>query len=381
MIAPTPPVQSRLTAIALLLAGSVGVPGLVAIFKPEIAQSPKSAIPLLIGWELLVLVAGVVTDVWSKLRSRWVDRLADWADHSLQALFSRYRRRYLDWIFYRHRDFDVKGLTTQSTYNLELEQVFVDLTIQPLPPGGTPADPIRPFPKELTGRRSIWDYLTSESFTDHLALIGAPGSGKTTLLKKIALQMTGRKRPKTRQGLPILLFLREHTEAILATPPPSLADVASADLVRKQSPNPPPEVWFRNKLEAGRCLVLLDGLDEVASQEVRQKVVAWVETQMTAFPRNRFLISSRPHGYRACPVSGVSILEIQPFNRDQVRQFVYNWYRSNEIHASGKLDPGVEMKAREGAEDILRRLGNSQTLTDLAVNPLLLTMIATVHRY
>src|SRR5436305_3453648 len=64
-----------------------------------------------------------------------------------------------------------------------------------------------------------------------------------------------------------------------------------------------------------------------------------------------------------------------------MRQFVQNWYRANEIHASGKLDPGVEMKAREGAEDLLRRLGNSQTLTDLAVNPLLLTMIATVHRF
>src|SRR5436309_2995175 len=175
---PASPTQSRWSAIALLLAGSVGVPGLVAVFKPEVARSPKTAIPLLVGWELLVLIAGLVTDVWSKLRSRWVDRLTDWVDHSLQALFSRYHRRYLDWIFYRHRDFDVKGLTTQSTYNLELEQVFVDLTIQPPPPGGTPADPLRPFPKELTGRRSIWDYLTSDQFTDHLALIGAPGSGK-----------------------------------------------------------------------------------------------------------------------------------------------------------------------------------------------------------
>src|SRR6185312_7622461 len=51
------------------------------------------------------------------------------------------------------------------------------------------------------------------------------------------------------------------------------------------------------------------------------------------------------------------------------------------IHASGKLDPGVEMKARDGAEDLLQRLAHSQTLTDLAVNPLLLTMITNVHRY
>jgi hypothetical protein len=379
---PAPRVPGRWPTLALLLVSTVGVPSsIVAVFKDEALQRPGLTLLCVLLWELLVLVSGLITDVWSDLRSRWVDRIADWVDHSLQALFSRYRRRYLDWLFYRHRDFDVKGLTTQNTYNLELEQVFVDLTIQPPPLGGIPANPIRPFPKELTGRRSIWDYLTSKSFTDHLALIGAPGSGKTTLLKKIALQMTGRQRPKIRQQLPILLFLREHAEAILATPSPSLADVASADLARKQSSVLPPAAWFRRKLDAGRCLVLLDGLDEVASQEIRQKVVAWVETQITAFPRNRFLITSRPHGYRTCPVSGVSVLEIQPFNRDQVRQFVHNWYRANEIHASGKLDPGVEMKAREGAEDLLQRLGNSQTLTDLAVNPLLLTMIATVHRF
>ena len=379
---PASPSPGRWPTLILAFATAVGVPGsLIAAFKTEVLQHPILTALCVLIWWLLVLIAGLVTDVWSKLRSRWVEKLADGVDHSIQALFSRYRRRYLDWIFYRHRDFDVKGLTTQSTYNLELEQVFVDLTIQPPPPGGTPSDPIRPFPKELTGRRSIWDYLTSESFTDHLALIGAPGSGKTTLLKKIALQTTGLHRPKIRQKLPILLFLREHAEAILANPSPSLADVASTDLARKQSPIIPPAAWFRSKLDTGRCLVLLDGLDEVASQEIRQKVVDWVETQFKAFPRNRFLISSRPHGYRTCPIAGVSVLEIQPFNRDQMRQFVQNWYRANEIHASGKLDPGVEMKAREGAEDLLQRLGNSQTLTDLAVNPLLLTMIATVHRF
>lgn len=46
-----------------------------------------------------------------------------------------------------------------------------------------------------------------------------------------------------------------------------------------------------------------------------------------------------------------------------------------------KNDPGVEMAAREGAEDLLRRLRSAPTLSALAVNPLLLTMIATVHRY
>ena len=44
-------------------------------------------------------------------------------------------------------------------------------------------------------------------------------------------------------------------------------------------------------------------------------------------------------------------------------------------------DPGVRMTAQEGGDDLLQRLRKTPALSDLAVNPLLLTMIATVHRY
>jgi predicted NACHT family NTPase len=46
-----------------------------------------------------------------------------------------------------------------------------------------------------------------------------------------------------------------------------------------------------------------------------------------------------------------------------------------------KGDPNVRMQARHKAEDLLRRLHEVPALFELAVNPLLLTMIATVHRY
>ena len=39
----------------------------------------------------------------------------------------RLRREYNNYILFQHRSFDVKGLTTQGTFTLELERVFVDL--------------------------------------------------------------------------------------------------------------------------------------------------------------------------------------------------------------------------------------------------------------
>src|SRR5712691_11846628 len=45
------------------------------------------------------------------------------------------------------------------------------------------------------------------------------------------------------------------------------------------------------------------------------------------------------------------------------------------------LNPGVGMRANAGAEDLLKRLHTTSALFAMAVNPLLLTMIATVHLY
>src|SRR5262249_31055257 len=89
----------------------------------------------------------------------------------------------------------------------------------------------------------------------------------------------------------------------------------------------------------------------------------------------------RPFGYRSNPLAGVTLLEVRPFNWEQVGRFVKNWYLANEIMAARKEDEGVRIAAREGAGDLLHRLRNTPALTDLAVNPLLLTMITTVHRY
>jgi hypothetical protein len=126
---------------------------------------------------------------------------------------------------------------------------------------------------------------------------------------------------------------------------------------------------------------MLDGLDEVADPETRKKVVKWVEDQMAAYGKNRFVITSRPHGYLTNPLSGVTVLEVRPFASGQVRRFVHNWYVANEVMSAQKDDPGVRMAAEEGAEDLLRRVRSTAALSCMAVNPLLLTMIATVHRY
>lgn len=294
-----------------------------------------------------------------------------------------YRDDYNQVLTYLHRNFDVKGLTTQGTFTLELQQVFVDLALAPQTRTSTRAssDPLRPMPANLRkGRHALWDYLNAQQIQDrHLVILGAPGSGKTTLLKHLALSLATNS-DQMPDYVPILLFLRDHAAEIAKNGRFSLLD-ALFERLKVWDEVEIPREWLQEELEAGNCLIMLDGLDEVADPTLRQQVVNWVERQTQLYKNNRFLITSRPFGYYNNPIQNAMLLEVRPFSIDQVKQFVHNWYLANEVMSAQRDDPGVHMEAKKGAEDLLYRLRQVPVLLDMAVNPLLLTMIATVHRY
>ncbi len=127
--------------------------------------------------------------------------------------------------------------------------------------------------------------------------------------------------------------------------------------------------------------MLLDGLDEVARQEDRTKVAAWAERQISQYPGNDYVITSRPHGYRTAGISGAAVLQVRGFTSGQVNRFVHSWYLAAERHSTGAVGKDIADRAGSGADDLLRRLEDAPALHDLTVNPLLLTMIANVHRY
>src|SRR5262249_27566374 len=155
--------------------------------------------------------------------------------------------------------------------------------------------------------------------------------------------------------MPILLFLRDHVQAITAQEPYSLINTIQDHLKKWDQPLPP-QGWFERQLRKGRCLIMLDGLDEVADQQARQEVVDWVERQMASWNRNRFLVTSRPFGYRSNPLPNVAVLEVLPFTLDQVERFVNQWYLASESMSKQKLDPGVRMRAKTEARALLQRL-------------------------
>ncbi len=353
-----------------------------------LTKYPLLSLAVFLLYELGVFVIGFLGRIWGKLEEPLAEHIAAWLKQRVITMLSRYHRQYYSYLRYQHRDFDVKGLSTLGTYTLELDQVFVELRIDPSTPQTAVSSPVQAPQRLLAGTHSLWDYLTSAPLRQqHLVIIGPPGSGKTTLFKHAVLGLTAKRRlfhrrdqAKIPAKMPILLFLRDHTQAINEQAQYTLVNAIQDHLNKWEQPLPP-EGWFQRELRRGRCLVMLNGLDEVADPQARKKVVDWVERQMTSWRRNRFLVTSRPFGYRSNPLPNVTVLEVRPFTTEQVERFVHQWYLANEIMSKRKDDPGVRMRARNEAKALLQRLRTTPAIFDLTVNPLLLTMIATVHRY
>ena len=151
---------------------------------------------------------------------------------------------------YRHRDFDVKGLSTQGIFTLMLRDVFVELSIAPKTVHHVSADPVQQVPEELReGQHTVWQFLAAEPMANqNLAIIGPPGSGKTTLLKHMALTLTDKKKRADHGAphkLPILLFLRNHATTIDENPNYELAEAVHEALQSSKMPAPPPAAGAR----------------------------------------------------------------------------------------------------------------------------------------
>lgn len=336
-------------------------------------------------------VGGFVRDLVARRRKGWLDD----ADRRLALRFSRYDREYKKYLAASMRFMDQKGLSVIGPVAPELDEVFVDVSLALRAPGRIPADLLAGAgsaeavsqPGGTDERWYIGDLLDRPQ-ARVLAIVGAPGTGKTTLLRHVARSACLAAPGSRRRGVPVLLYLRSLVTSFAEDPRLTLSQAIRPGLGPLAGSEPPG--WFEDRLDRGDCVVLLDGLDEVAEQDMRQTLVAWVEQQIRSYPQNDYVITSRPHGYRSTPVEGATVLQTRSFTDRQVTAFIDKWYLAVERHAhpdtGGPEDAAatataVRLRAEEGAGDLKERLRAAPNLSDLTVNPLLLTMIANVHRF
>ena len=324
---------------------------------------------------LVLLIGGLLGALLKPTFEKLGSTIAD----ALSRVFSGwgFRKRYLRHIIEEYRCLPIRGLRTRVPVAVELERVYVSLRAE------LPGALLQPGPSR--------GYSIGQVMGQHrrLAVVGGPGTGKTTLMSYLALTYA-RGRSAARLGLqkarlPILVPLRALKKAIVpaegngATSPATLPAYLSA-LYEGRDLKPPPD-FFEKQLRAGRCLVLLDGLDEVADETERRRVSEWVDELVTVYPDNRYIVTSRPAGYRTAPLENdFTVYHIRDFEMDDVRQFVESWYLAVELATQGETDK-ARRDAAEQARGLTTTVRQNAGIRRLVVNPLLLSIVALVHRY
>lgn len=288
---------------------------------------------------------------------------------------ARYERAYRAWALDSMRYVRNRRLGIAESTSPQVDDVYVDVSLVPRPLVGTDGDMLSDVAVDPSRRHSIWEFLNDRR-SRVLAIRGQPGGGKTTLLLHVGSHLA-RERRLAGARIPVLLELRDHARQIIRNPKITLTELLRRSL---RAPDGEPRGWWEGRLEAGRCVVLLDGLDEVFDPEDRATVSAWLNDQIALYRKAVFVVTSRPHAYRGPILDAALILQVRPFTDKQISTFVHAWYRAPEARYAGNGMVSAPPDER-AATDLIDRIASMPALHDLAVNPLLLTMIVNVHRH
>ncbi|BAZ10596.1 signal transduction protein [Calothrix sp. NIES-4071] len=234
-------------------------------------------------------------------------------------------------------------------------------------------------------------------------ILGAPGAGKTTLLRYLALHFATSKRDNIetvivnddekqkelgKTFLPIFFRIADYAEKLKQQPELTLLEYLRQFYRQWETLQAHRETGgevvelLLYAMHQGQCLMLLDGLDEVFDQESRKQIVASINQFVDEFSRNKFVITSRIAGYRDVQLSSrFAEFTIEDMDTEQVERFLYRWCRT--VEKAQQPDANDEQwlkKGNEQAQDILQAVKDNPGVQRLTANPLLLTILALIHR-
>ncbi len=187
-----------------------------------------------------------------------------------------------------------------------------------------------------------------------LMIWGKPGAGKTTFLKHLAMScIRGELFPEL---VPFFVTLKSFAEE---DGKPNLFTHLQAQ-AEMHGVNPE---RLKEIINAGRAMILLDGLDEVR-QEDSQRVIKGIQEFADIWRENFFAITCRIAAKEYTFQNGFTEVEVADFNQKQIACFVNNWFRCK--------------KQDKKAEGFINALQEQETIQELASSPLLLTLLCLV---
>ena len=151
-----------------------------------------------------------------------------------------------------------------------------------------------------------------------LRVLGRPGVGKTTFLQHLAMQCNSGDFEATR--VPIFVTLRHFVEESRVSGELSLLNYLRQEFRTDGIADDVVEPL----LQAGRVLLLLDGIDEILHDE-SIAVLREIRRFSDKYHKNRFVVTCRTAA-RKLSLRGFTDVEIAPFTQRQIVAFVQKWF-------------------------------------------------------
>ncbi|MEU1349733.1 NACHT domain-containing protein [Streptomyces sp. NPDC005795] len=209
-----------------------------------------------------------------------------------------------------------------------------------------------------------------------ILLRGDAGSGKTTLLHWLAINAANRSFSAELSAwnilVPFFLPLRRYANTDLPRPSqffPVVGTMLSEEM---------PDKWVSKILRSGRGLVLIDGVDELPSEQ-RAAAREWLRSLISTHPEARYIVTSRPAAAEVdwLKDDGFAVLDMLPMNQKDVEKFVEHWHFAAK---EGEVDQEEILSLTQGETDLINAIREERQLRRLASNPLLCALLCTLNR-
>jgi predicted NACHT family NTPase len=202
------------------------------------------------------------------------------------------------------------------------------------------------------------DGLKVASDQQFLMVLGQPGAGKSTFLRRMGLEvLKGQQRKYKHACIPVMLELRSFNRKEINLEKAIVEEFRTCGF-------PKPEAATKKLLEQGKLLILLDGLDEVATDQMDDAIRS-IQDFVQLHDKNRFIASCRVATYRG-NFKRFSDVAMADFDDEQIQQFISNWFGSDAALTKecwDKLNSNEHRAAKE-----------------LTQTPLLLTLICLLYQ-
>ncbi len=191
----------------------------------------------------------------------------------------------------------------------------------------------------------------------YLMVLGGPGAGKSTFLRRMGLEaLKGEKGAYQPGYIPVFVDLKVFNKGEINIEKTIAEEFRICGF-------PSPVESTQKLLQQGKLLVLLDGLDEVATDRMNE-AISQIQNFVDAHKQNRYIASCRVAAYRH-NFRLFTDVAMADFDDVQIKQFIDNWFRS---------EPDI-------AQDCWQKLNSDEhtAAKELTQTPLLLTLVCLLY--